>query len=691
MEVEGYVIKIKESSDYANLKSIIRPIDNYPVITQEMLALMEDMIKRYHLRRVDVLRLFIPAQMRGGRVKELTEKLAKIKDEYRNLDNGEFIKKSATAQNELVEYLKTTEWESVSKLNAEFSASALRNLIARGIVEVTEIEQLRSPYSGVLAQGKTVTLTAEQQKVVDAIGQNLNKTYLLFGVTGSGKTEVYMNCISRVIEQDKTAIMLVPEISLTPQVLRQFRSRFGESVAILHSGLSVGERFDEWRRLRTGKAKVAIGARSAVFAPLQKVGLVIIDEEHDNSYISESNPRYVTHQVAEFRARYNRCPLILGSATPSIDSYTLAKSGEYELLRLKHRVNERAMPSIEVVDMRKEVYDGNNDVFSRSLLNELTNCMARNEQAMIFINRRGYSSYLMCRSCGYVAKCDQCDVSLVYHKEEHLLKCHYCGNRYKVPTVCPNCGEPSLKRGFVGTEQIVEKLSAIFPDKKILRMDNDTTQNKDAHAKILGEFSQKKAHILVGTQMIAKGHDFPDVTLVGIIDADMSLHFADYRSNERTYQLITQVSGRAGRDKKEGRVVLQTYSPHHYVYRFALKNDYEGFYEKESNLREVTKYPPYSKIVRILASGEDETFVTSLLKSIFDEVGEIKERNEQSFAYYSAMKSPVKRIQNRYRMQIMMRIVSNFDEIIQQIYSVIDKYLTPKASIFVEINPANLS
>ncbi|MBQ8882892.1 MAG: primosomal protein N', partial [Clostridia bacterium] len=402
-------------------------------------------------------------------------------------------------------------------------------------------------------------------------------------------------------------------------------------------------------------------------------------------------PRYVTTDVAKFRASYNKCPLLLGSATPSIESYHFAKTGEYELLKMPHRVNERALPNIEIVDMRREVYNGNNDIFSRSLLDELTSCMNRDEQAMIFINRRGYSSYLMCRSCGYIAKCDQCDVSLVYHKEENQLKCHYCGNRYQVPSECPNCHETTLKRGYIGTEQVVEKLSKLFPSKRILRMDNDTTQNKDAHAKILGEFSQKKASILVGTQMIAKGHDFPNVTLVGIIDADMSLHFADYRSCERTYQLITQVSGRAGRDQKEGRVVLQTYSPNHYVYRFAIKNDYEGFYEKESNLREVTKYPPFSKIVRILVSGDDEELITQTLKGIFDEVGEVKTNNESAFAYYSAMKSPVKKIQNRYRVQIIARIVERFDEIIQQIYTIIDKYQIPKISIFVEINPGNLS
>lgn len=485
--------------------------------------------------------------------------------------------------------------------------------------------------------------------------------------------------------------MLVPEISLTPQVLRSFRSRFGDNVALLHSGLSVGERFDEWRRLLDGRAKVAVGARSAIFAPLSNIGLIIIDEEHDSSYVSESNPRYITHEVAAFRAQFNRCKLLLGSATPSIESYYHAQKGDYKLLELPERVNKKQLPEMEIVNMCKEVYDGNNGVFSRLLVSELTECMARGEQAIIFINRRGYSSYMMCRSCGYVAKCEQCDVSLVYHKEENVLKCHYCGNRYAVLDECPQCHSSSIKRGFVGTQAIVEQLYKLFPDKKILRMDNDTTQNKNSHAAILGEFASGKASILVGTQMIAKGHDFPNVTLVGIVDADMSLHFADYRACERTFQLITQVAGRAGRDTKPGKVVLQTYSPNHYVYRFAAKNDYKGFYEKECNLREVTKYPPFSKIVRVLVSGESEELCSRTLKGIFDDITVLSRDNRGSFAYFAAMKSPVKRIQNKYRVQILMRIVSCFDKIIGNVYNIVDKHTVSKVSVFVEINPNNLS
>lgn len=692
MTVEGYVISLKEKSDYPGVKPVIRALDEYQVISDEMLELMRFMRERYHLRTVDVLRLFIPAQMRGGRIKELTIKYASIASEYQGRDEFTFIKPSARAQLDVYYHLLEVKRESVTSLNKGFSAAALRNLIARGIVVTEEEEELRTPYVAVSGETvKQVTLTPSQQSVVDAVCNGEPGCWLLHGVTGSGKTEVYMRCISSVLERGKNAIMLVPEISLTPQVLRSFRSRFGKEVALLHSGLSAGERFDEWRRLLTGRARVAIGARSAVFAPLGNLGVIIIDEEHDGSYASESNPRYITHEVAEERARLNGCSLVLGSATPSIESYHRAEMGEYKLLKLSERVNKRPLPEIEIVNMCHEVYAGNNEMFSRSLLAELDACMSRNEQAIIFINRRGYSSYVMCRSCGYVAKCDQCDVSLVYHKDENVLKCHYCGNRYAMLSECPECGSPNIKRGFVGTQAVVEKLKQLYPDKGILRMDNDTTQTKDAHAKILGDFEKKKAHILVGTQMIAKGHDFPDVTLVGIVDADMSLHFSDFRAAERTYQLITQVAGRAGRDEKPGKVVLQTYSPNHYVYKFAVKNDYVGFYEKEANLREVTKYPPFSKIVRVLVSGEDEEACSRALKGIFDEITELSREKRECFAYFAAMKSPVKRIQNKHRMQILMRLTGESDEIVGRIYAITDKYMIPKVTVFVEINPNNLS
>lgn len=695
MQIEGYIIAIKEHSDCPpeKLKPIISVIDDYPVINGELLEVAKFMVKKYHLRMVDVLRLCLPSQMRQGKIKELVKKYAYVAEEYKQRDVSQFIRPSAKAQLELFEFLiDNADGVSVTELNKNFSAAALRNLTARGVVEIREQTDFRTPYADNTAEReKTVTLTSEQQEALDDILSEINKTILLHGVTGSGKTEVYMRCIAQVLLNGKTAIMLVPEISLTPQVLKNFRIRFGDEVAILHSGLSAGERFDEWRRLLSGDAKVAIGARSAIFAPLTNLGIIIIDEEHDSSYVSESNPRYVTHEVAEFRARLDGCNLVLGSATPSIESYYSAKKGVYKLIEMKKRANNKQLPQITIVDMCREVYNGNNGLLSALLSEKLDECIKNGNQAIIFINRRGYSSYMMCRSCGYVAKCSDCDVSLVYHKDENVLKCHYCGNRYEVLDVCPNCKSESIKRGYVGTQQVVELLQERYPDIGILRMDNDTTQKKDSHLQILADFRAKKAQILVGTQMIAKGHDFPDVTLVGIIDADMSLHFSDFRAAERTYQLITQVAGRAGRDKKSGEVILQTYSPHHYVYRYAIKNDYVGFYEKECNLREVTKYPPFAKIVRVLVSSTDERQASEVLKGIFNELSENFKSKRKSVVYFSAMKSPVKRISSKYRVQILMRVVNEFDEIINIIYNTVDKYIIPQVSVFVEINPNNLS
>ncbi|HIW05639.1 MAG TPA: primosomal protein N' [Firmicutes bacterium] len=694
MNIEGYIVQLKDRTDCPpeKLKKIASVLDPYPVINEELMQVCRFMVDKYHLRMVDVLRLCLPSQMRTGKVKELTIKIAAVSDEYKDKDTSEFIRPSAVAQMEIYNHLLQSGPLPVTELCKEFSASALRNLISRGIVAAKEEGRMRTPYIGDDDDKQPpYELTEQQSAALKKIQSFSNETILLHGVTGSGKTEVYMRCISDVLKDNKTAMMLVPEISLTPQVLRTFRTRFGSNVAILHSGLSAGERFDEWRRILSGDAKVVVGARSAVFAPVRNLGIIIIDEEHDPSYVSESNPRYFTHEVAQERARICGCNLILGSATPSIESYYSAKTGKYKLVEMKTRVNAGPLPKIDIVDMCREVYDGNNGLFSRLLNSKLDECMKKGDQAIIFINRRGYSSYMMCRSCGYVAKCVDCDVSLVYHKDENVLKCHYCGNRYKVLDECPVCHSENIKRGFVGTQQVVELLSQRYPDVGILRMDNDTTQTKDAHLDILSKFRQKKAHILVGTQMIVKGHDFPDVTLVGIVDADMSLHFADFRATERTYQLITQVAGRAGRADKPGEVVLQTYSPRHYVYRYIVNGDYAGFYEKEINLREVTKYPPFSRIVRVLVSCENEQLAHDVLKKIFDRLsGDFKGKRD-SIAYFAAMKSPVKRISNKYRVQILVRIVRDEENITRQIYEAVDEYTIPKVSAFVEINPNNLS
>jgi len=498
--------------------------------------------------------------------------------------------------------------------------------------------------------------------------------------------------MKKIIESGKTGIMLVPEISLTPQVLMNFRAKFGDNVALLHSGLSSGERFDEWQRILLGEAKIVVGARSAIFSPIKNLGLIVIDEEHDSSYNSDSNPRYSTIEVAKERAKISGATLVLGSATPSLVSYHNAMTGKYQLLEVKERINKREMPPLKIIDMGNEIRQGNNGIFSQQLKDALTKTIAENNQAMLFINRRGYSSFLMCRECGLVLKCQDCDVSLVYHKFENALKCHYCGNRYKVFTECPDCGNKNLSTGSTGTEKVVLELQNLFPNITISRMDNDTTKSKDAHLKILSDFRSGKSQILVGTQMIAKGHDFPSVTLVGVIDADVSLYQSSYTACEQTFQLITQVAGRAGRADKAGEIYLQTYAPKHYIYKFASYYDYPAFYKKEINLRQTTLYPPFTKIIRILITSEDENLAKDVTKNYYEKVKDIQQEYRQYFKYLGVMKSPIGKIQNKFRLQVLIRILrEEEDSIIKRLFDLADSMKKNQVSIFVEIDPQNLS
>ncbi|MBO5927491.1 MAG: primosomal protein N', partial [Clostridia bacterium] len=517
-----------------------------------------------------------------------------------------------------------------------------------------------------------------------------NPNSLIFGVTGSGKTEVYLSLIEDCLDKGRNAIMLVPEIALTPQTFRQLRARFGNLVAILHSGLSAGERFDEWWRLRNGEAKIAVGARSAIFAPLENVGLIVIDEEHDGSYLSESAPRYSTIKVAKFRAEQNNAKLVVGSATPSVETYLKAKTGEFNLIEMPERINKKPMPSVEIADMRGEIRRGNNTPFSSALKQELEDCLRKGNQAIIFLNQRGYSRSVICTACGHVVKCDSCDVSLTYHKEEDALLCHYCGAKYKMISACTECGSTFLRFGGTGTERIVYELNKLFPSARILRMDRDTTKNKEGHLKILSDFSDKKADILVGTQMIAKGHDFPSVTVVGILDADMSLYFSDFRSGERTFQLITQVAGRCGRGEEKGKVIMQTYSPENPVLKKAISYDYKGFFEHEISVRKATAFPPFTDIVRVLVSGENEQETVNATKNLYNEIKEIYEKDRDKFRFFGCMKAPIKRLQNKFRYQILMRITADSKDIFDKINSLCEKYNSRKIITCIEINSNNL-
>ncbi len=681
--VQGFVVGLSENCSYdiSKVKPINRTIEEFSAIKEEMLEVMKFMVKKNHLTMASILRLFLPSQMREGKVKEIFETFYTLKVEN-------FIPKSnAKKQRELIEILKKEKRCSSVLLGEKFGYGTLKTLQQNGIIEKEKTQVDRKPFV-IEKEDNRVQLNQMQKLAIERIKDN--KTYLLHGVTGSGKTEVYMNLIERELSAGKNAIMLVPEISLTPQIMSNFKARFGDFVAVLHSGLSAGEKFDEWKRIFLGKAKIIIGARSAIFAPVENLGIIIIDEEHEQSYVSESNPRYFTHDIAKFRAKHNGCPLVLGSATPSVESYQNAMDGNYELVELPIRANGKELPAIQIVDMLGEIRQGNNSIFSNQLIADLVEVINNKKQAMIFINRRGYSSFMRCRDCGYVAQCSDCDVSLVYHKEDDRLKCHYCGKQYKVLTRCPKCKSENIKYGAVGTEQVVSKLKELFPDVKVLRMDNDTTSTKNAHQKILNEFRNTLPCILVGTQMIAKGHDFENVTLVGVVDADQSLFQADYRSTEKTFQLITQVAGRAGRSKDEGKVVLQTYAPRHYVYKFVSNYDYKGFFRKEANIRKTANFPPFSRIIRLLFSDNNENYARELLKICYTEIEKLKEKYSSEILYLDAMKSPIKRLQNKYRFQIILRIkLEKADQIEEEVFNIAKK--TAKTNIFLEINPSNMA
>lgn len=688
---EGFVIRVKNTTDYdvSKIKKIIRPIDDFAVITKEMIELMHQMCKAYHLKYIDALRLFIPSEMRTGKVKGLSKKVLQFVGNKQDILKS--LRKNAKNQLDLLNFLQEGQKYYKSDLNAQFTPIAVNKLLQMGCLQETIENVLRSP-DYIKIDATKVKHTPLQSKAINQILTGGARTHLLFGVTGSGKTEVYMSVIQSVIQCGKTAIMLVPEISLTPQVLANFKARFGAKVAILHSGLSSGERFDEWKRIRFGEAKIVVGARSAIFAPVLNLGVIIIDEEHEQSYSSESNPRYFTKDVATFRKEYNVCPLVLGSATPSLESFLKAEQGEYNLIEMPTRINGKEMPKIQIVDMLGEIRAGNSGVFSRTLLYELDNCVKNNKQAMLFINRRGFSSFMRCTDCGYIAKCSECDVSLVYHKGDNQLKCHYCGKRYRVLDKCPGCGSVKIRQGAVGTERVVDELKKYFPNVKILRMDNDTTQVKNAYQKILTEFGATKPAILVGTQMIAKGHDFKDVTVVGIVDADQSLYQSDYKSTERTFELITQMAGRAGRSDAEGKVILQTYAPRHYAYKFIANYNYKGFYNKEINLRETALFPPFTTIIRLLFTSDSEEKAREAVKKCHGKIFDLAQQYKDNFVYYDAMKSPVSRIKNKFRYQILIRLKNqNIKEIIDKIYSACDECYTQKVLFFVEINPSSLS
>ena len=680
----GIVMRVKEESELPpeKLKKIIRVLDELPALNAECLALAEKLARRYRCPKALVLRLFLPAEMRTGKVSERLKSVVSLEG-----DIG-LIPPRAKRQRELAEFLSARGEADLTALREEFG-SAVKGLEERGMLHIEKRRVFRDPYERLQKSAPLRPLTPAQEAAVHTIERTQKTVTLIHGVTGSGKTEIYLTLIAHALEAGKSAIFLVPEISLTPQMFAQLRARFQMSCAILHSGLSAGERFDEWERLRSGEAKIAIGARSAVFAPLENIGVIVIDEEHDGSYSSESSPRYNTFDIAYLRAKHNGCKLVLGSATPSVETYRRAKEGEFELITLPERINRRPMPEVHLVDMRREVKRGNPSPFSAALRERLETCLEKGDQAILFLNRRGYSQTVICRDCGYVAKCEHCDVSLTYHSEENCLKCHYCGTKYHMLSACPQCGGVHINYVGTGTQRVERELKKLYPEARILRMDNDTTSGKEGHLKILQRFAAKEADILVGTQMVAKGHDFPNVTLVGILDADMSLHFPDYRSGERTFQLVTQVAGRSGRAENRGEVVLQTYDPDNYILRFAASYDYEGFYEHEVGMRAAMAFPPFARIVRVMVTAEEDKLALSALKAVYEKLQRVYAEESEKFLFFNKMHAPVKRIQNKFRYQVLMRLTDGIP--LPRIYEIAAEENTKEVLVYVEENPGNLS
>jgi primosomal protein N' (replication factor Y) len=682
----GFVIGKKDKSEFDNLKEAVyldTPID------EKQLQIMDYMRATYNLRHIDVLRLFVPSKLREEKNPQSEKIFLSARADMSLGDALERVGGRAPKQLEALKYIYALGGQYLSLLIKQFGVSATDGLRAKGVLDEGLKHENNVPLNMLCAKRNEVELTADQSAAVRRI-ENAKGVFLLHGVTGSGKTEVYECIIETMLARGRTAIMMVPEISLTPQVLGLFRARFGDKVALLHSGLNASERYDEWKRLKDGKAKIALGPRSALFAPLENIGVIIVDEEHDSSYQSDSNPRYDAKCVAEYRAKISDAVLVLGSATPDAETYLKASNGEYSLVELPNRISSYPLPEMEIVDMVQEFRRGNRGMFSYALTDAIGGALEKHEQVMLFLNRRGFASFIRCKQCGYVAKCEDCDISLTYHKEDNELKCHYCGKRYHALTKCPECGSTDIKQGKIGTEKVVEELKNLFPDVRVLRMDNDTTSRKDSYFRILDKFSRREADVLVGTQMIAKGHDFASVTLVGILEADAALYFSDYRSAERTFQLITQVAGRAGRAEKKGRVILQTYAPNHYVFRFGKSYDYVGFWKKEINTRMVTKFPPYTKIVRILIASEDEQTAVDMTRSVYKAVRRLEEQSGK-FVYLGAAKSPITRMRSMSRYQVLMRLnPAQFDAIIKQIYAIADTNRLKKGVCFVEINPQSL-
>ncbi|MQQ66379.1 primosomal protein N' [Streptococcus mitis] len=713
--IQGIVLGLESQSDEEetnqDLKDIAEVLDFSPVLTQEQLWLAEELRKSVFSYKISILKAMLPGFLNSsydkilyplaGLSQEDRERLFGSEDslafssldlakqaemmrltrkgllglEYQAIDQkkvktqswyevdlaqleGVEISARAKKKLELRDYLLShPESASLASLLESYSREQVNFFVEQGAVSIVQKEVQRSAayFEGIEAS-QPLELNTEQRQardaVVSAIGTH-QSPFLLQGITGSGKTEVYLQIIQGALDKGKTAILLVPEISLTPQMTERFIARFGEKVAILHSGLSNGEKYDEWRKVERGDAQVVVGARSAIFAPLKNLGVMIIDEEHEATYKQDSNPRYHAREVAILRAQYNQAALVLGSATPSLESRARAGKGVYQHLRLTQRANPLArIPEVQVIDFRDYIGQNETSNFTSPLLEAIQDRLAKKEQVVLMLNRRGYSSFVMCRECGTVDTCPNCDISLTLHMDTKTMNCHYCGFSKDIPQICPNCKSHSIRYYGTGTQKAYDELAEVFPQARILRMDVDTTRKKGSHQALLDQFGRGEADILLGTQMIAKGLDFPNVTLVGVLNADTALNLPDFRSSERTFQLLTQVAGRAGRAEKAGQVLIQSYNPQHYAIRFAKDQDYEGFYAYEMGIRRQLGYPPYYFTIGITLSHKKEEEV---VKRAYEVMNILRSGLSETSHILGPTPKPIARTHNLYHYQILIK------------------------------------
>ena len=680
MTLEGFVLDIKKNNDSdIELKSIISIVDNDIVLNDELLNLGKVMRDKTLSTLISCYQVMLPKALKAKNGSQINIKY----DTFYRLGEIPNDVKLNDKQKSIIACFDKEELVSRNTLTS-ISVSSVNTLVKKGILIEEKKEHYRVDYKDFVYEKKK--LTDEQLNVVNSVIKDSPSTFLIHGVTGSGKTEVYMEIIDYYLSLGKSSIVLVPEISLTPQMVSRFRARFGDKIAALHSALSDGEKYDEWRRIVRGEVSIVIGARSAIFAPLTNIGVIIIDEEHSDSYKqSDPNPRYNAKEVAILRGKYHSCSVVFGSATPSLEVMARAKKGVFKYLSLPNRVNGKSLPSVEIIDMNQEMKTSKGH-FSVQLINSIDETLKRCEQVILLLNRRGYSNFITCKSCGYTFKCPNCDITLTYHKSSNTLRCHYCGYGEKVYDKCPSCGENSLNRLGVGTQKVEEELNNIFPSARVLRMDYDTTSRKGMHEEMINSFKNHEYDILLGTQMVAKGLDFSLVTLVGVINADTSLNIPDFRSSENTFSLLSQVAGRSGRSDKSGKVVIQTFNPDHYAISLVKNHDYLSFYEKEMSIRRQLKYPPYFYLCNIRISGKDSSYV-------FGEAIKIKnsfDRNLKNYIILGPTASSLFKINNIFRYNIVLKYKRDL-ELYAILEKIVDHYkINSKIRVDIDFNPSQM-